>query len=43
VSCPDSLVPKFLNLGVQYFHGSVSSLLTSAGEAYLKAMRKSAE
>jgi 4-hydroxy-2-oxoheptanedioate aldolase len=43
VSCPDSLVPKFLNLGVQYFHGSVSSLLTSAGEAYLRAMRKSAE
>jgi 4-hydroxy-2-oxoheptanedioate aldolase len=42
VSCPDSLVPKFLNLGVQYFHGSVSSLLTSAGDAYLKAMRKSA-
>ena len=43
VSCPDSLVPKFLGLGVQYFHGSVSNLLTSAGEAYLKAMRKSAE
>jgi 2-keto-3-deoxy-L-rhamnonate aldolase RhmA len=42
VSCPDSLVPKFLGMGVQYFHGSVSSLLTSAGEAYLKAMRKSA-
>jgi 4-hydroxy-2-oxoheptanedioate aldolase len=42
VSCPDSLVPRFLDLGVQYFHGSVTSLLTSAGEAYLKAMRKSA-
>jgi 4-hydroxy-2-oxoheptanedioate aldolase len=42
VSCPDSLVPKFLGLGVQYFHGSVSNLLHSAGEAYLKAMRKPA-
>lgn len=40
VSCPDSLVPKFLDLGVQYFHGNVASLLLSAGQAYLKAMRK---
>ena len=40
VSCPDSLVPKFLGLGVQYFHSNVGSLLQSAGEAYLKAMRK---
>jgi hypothetical protein len=22
-SCPDNLVPKFLGLGVQYFHSSV--------------------
>jgi 4-hydroxy-2-oxoheptanedioate aldolase len=42
VSCPDSLVPKFLGLGVQYFHGNVGSLLQSAGEAYLKGMRKAA-
>ena len=42
VSCPDSLIPKFLGLGVQYFHSNVGSLLQSAGEAYLKTMRKSA-
>jgi 4-hydroxy-2-oxoheptanedioate aldolase len=41
-SCPDSLVPKFLNLGVQYFHSNVNSLLQSSSEAYLKAMRQSA-
>jgi 4-hydroxy-2-oxoheptanedioate aldolase len=40
VSCPDALVPKFLQLGVQYFHGNVASLLLSAGQAYLKALRK---
>jgi 4-hydroxy-2-oxoheptanedioate aldolase len=42
VSCPDALVPKFLGLGVQYFHGNVANLLQGAGDAYLKAMRKSA-
>jgi hypothetical protein len=42
VSCPDSLIPKFLGLGVQYFHSNVGRLLHSAGEAYLKAMRKAA-
>ena len=26
-SCPDNLIPKFLGLGVQYFHGSVGRLL----------------
>ncbi len=35
VSCPDALIPKFLGLGVQYFHSNVGSLLQSAGEAYL--------
>ncbi len=40
VSCPDSLVPKFLSLGVQYFHSNVGSLLQSAGEVYLRAMRQ---
>jgi 2-keto-3-deoxy-L-rhamnonate aldolase RhmA len=43
VSCPDSLVPKFLGLGVQYFHSNVSSLLQSAGQTYLKTMRQAAE
>ena len=42
VSCPDALIPKFLNLGVQYFHGSVGRLLHTAGEAYLKTVRKAA-
>ncbi|MES2565065.1 MAG: aldolase/citrate lyase family protein [Pseudomonadota bacterium] len=42
VSCPDALVPKFLDLGVRYFHGSVGRMLHSAGEAYLKAMRQAA-
>ena len=43
VSCPDALVPKYLGLGVQYFHGNVANLLQSAGEAYLKSMRKAAD
>jgi 2-keto-3-deoxy-L-rhamnonate aldolase RhmA len=42
VSCPDALVPKFLGLGVRYFHGSVGRFLQSGADAYLKAMRKSA-
>ena len=40
VSCPDSLVPKFLGLGVQYFHSNMASLIQSAGKVYLKAMRQ---
>jgi 2-keto-3-deoxy-L-rhamnonate aldolase RhmA len=43
VSCPDALIPRFLGLGVQYFHSNVGSLLQSAGDAYLKTVRKSAE
>jgi 2-keto-3-deoxy-L-rhamnonate aldolase RhmA len=43
VSCPDSLIPRFLDLGVQYFHSNVASLLQSAGQAYLKTMRQAAE
>ncbi len=43
VSCPDSLVPKYLSMGVQYFHGNVGSLLQTAGESYLKSMRESAK
>jgi 2-keto-3-deoxy-L-rhamnonate aldolase RhmA len=42
VSCPDALVPKFLGLGVQYFHGSVGRMIQSAGAEYLKNVRKSA-
>jgi 4-hydroxy-2-oxoheptanedioate aldolase len=42
VSCPDALIPKFLGLGVQYFHSSVGRLLQTAGDAYLKTVRKAA-
>ena len=41
VSCPDDLVPKYLGMGVQYFHGNVSSLLETSSLAYLKEMRRS--
>ena len=43
VSCPDALVPKFLGLGVQYFHSNMASLIQSAGEGYLKTMRQHAK
>ena len=42
VSCPDNYVPKFLDLGVQYFHGNVNSLLQTSSVAYLQNMRESA-
>jgi hypothetical protein len=42
VSCPDNLVPKFLDLGVQYFHGTVQTLIQTSSNAYLESMRKSA-
>jgi 4-hydroxy-2-oxoheptanedioate aldolase len=42
VSCPDALIPKFLDLGVQYFHSNVGSLLQSAGQADLKTVRQAA-
>ncbi|MDA0263076.1 MAG: aldolase/citrate lyase family protein [Chloroflexi bacterium] len=42
VSCPDNLVPKFMGLGVQYFHGTVQTLIQSSSNVYLEAMRKSA-
>jgi 2-keto-3-deoxy-L-rhamnonate aldolase RhmA len=41
-SCPDNLVPKFLGLGVQYFHSGVNRLLQQSSEAYLKAARQAA-
>ena len=42
VSCPDSLIPKFLGLGVQYFHSNVGTLLQTSSTSYLKTMRDSA-
>jgi 2-keto-3-deoxy-L-rhamnonate aldolase RhmA len=41
-SCPDNLVPKFLGLGVRYFHSSVGRLLQHGSDAYLKKMREAA-
>ena len=41
-SCPDALMPKFLGLGVQYFHSGVNRLLQSSSEAYLRTMRQAA-
>jgi 4-hydroxy-2-oxoheptanedioate aldolase len=41
-SCPDNLIPKFLGLGVQYFHGSVGRLLQQGSEAYLAKVRQAA-
>jgi 4-hydroxy-2-oxoheptanedioate aldolase len=41
-SCPDDLVPKFLGLGVQYFHSGVNRLLQQSSEAYLKTTRQAA-
>ncbi len=39
-SCPDALIPKFLGLGVQYFHSAVGRLLQQSSTAYLEAARQ---
>jgi 4-hydroxy-2-oxoheptanedioate aldolase len=41
-SCPDNLIPKFLGLGVQYFHSNVSRLLQQSSHAYLQNVRQAA-
>ena len=41
-SCPDNLIPKFLGLGVQYFHSTVGRLLQHSSEAYLQKVRQAA-
>lgn len=41
-SCPDALIPKFLGLGVQYFHSNVGRLLQQSSTTYLQAMRQAA-
>src|SRR5919201_4489344 len=41
-SCPDALIPKFLGLGVQYFHSTVGRLLQHGSNAYLKTVRQAA-
>ncbi|HJN87758.1 MAG: aldolase/citrate lyase family protein [Dehalococcoidia bacterium] len=42
VSCPDALVPKFLDMGVQYFHSNVGTLLQTSSVTYLNEMRRAA-
>ena len=39
-SCPDNLLPKFLDLGVQYFHSTVGRLLHHGANAYLESARQ---
>lgn len=41
-SCPDALIPKFLDLGVQYFHSTVGRLLQHGSNAYLQSVRQAA-
>ncbi len=41
-SCPDTLIPKFLGLGVQYFHSTVGRLLQQSSTAYLQTVREAA-
>ena len=41
-SCPDDLVPKYLGLGVQYFHSTVGRLIQQSSEGYLRKMREAA-
>jgi len=41
-SCPDNLIPKFLSLGVQYFHSSVGRLLQQSSQGYLQTVRQAA-
>ena len=42
VSCPDNLIPKYLDLGVQYFHGTVQTMLQTSSVAYLESVREAA-
>ena len=41
-SCPDTLIPKFLGLGAQYFHNTVGRLLQHGSDAYLQKVRQAA-
>jgi hypothetical protein len=41
-SCPDNLIPKFLGLGVQYFHSNVGRLIQQSSDVYLKTVRQAA-
>src|SRR5260370_35540248 len=39
-SCPDNMIPKFLGLGVQYFHSNVSRRLQPPSQTYLHSFRQ---
>lgn len=39
-SCPDTLIPKFLGLGVRYFHSTVGRLLQQGSDGYLQTARQ---
>ena len=41
-SCPDNLIPKFLGLGVQYFHSTVGRLIQQSSTSYLQTVRQAA-
>jgi len=41
-SCPDNLIPKFLGLGVQYFHSTVGRLIQQSSNSYLQTVRQAA-
>ena len=42
VSYADDLMPKYLEMGVQYFHSSVNTLIQTYGQSYLDKMRDEA-
>ena len=41
-SCPDTHIPRFLELGVQYFHSTVGRLVQQGSNGYLQGARKAA-
>ena len=41
-SAPDTHIPHFLGLGVQYFHSTVGRLLQQGSNGYLQSARKAA-
>lgn len=42
VGAPHDLISKYMDMGVQYFHGTVETLMVSSGSAYLKDMHEMA-
>ena len=42
VSYPEGLLPRFLEMGVRFFHGTATTLFRTAGQSYLQTMREAA-